>query len=693
MSTFLNQLLIVKVVQGILTVSSQPPKTRKRGIKASKIKLHKAMAKVGIKTQAALANKIADIENLDTPPKDMVSRIFREISVQPSSIERVANAINVEAYSLYKSSSEFPEIQPDITVTGPEQVEYKNRKSVHTKIAVAVAIILLLTLTWAFYIKILNTPAQPTQLKVGFSDVHPVIGKLSLAIVAPAQLMEFSAKLKQPLASDFHTISEMSQPPEYSSNKELHDLEKKYQTDFVLKIDSREFERFIAIDAFLYRKNKTLKIWTAYSRKAEFAANSELFIQQIQHSIRVSVGLTPAGENNSPENINETAQAYYLEGRSLLDKSEDDVSIKSAQSRFSLAISNFEGFAEAHAGLCEALVHESWMGEEKTLLEDAQQSCAKAIALDPSNHYVLSTHAFLLRRTGRADEAISIINNFHKTHAPNVDTLYGLSYAEFESYRHTPEQKWRLNSARVHANKAIEKAPTFWKPYQILGLIEWTDNRITASLEAFKKAVDNDASELVVTNLGTLNLCLNNLQTAETLFKKSIFMSPASHMGVEQLGLIKFFESKYPESLVLQKRVLELVEGGGLHQMWGALADTYLKLNQSDLAQDGYMHALSITERDVLRGNFTPFDHTNQLYYKTRLSSVDPIKFALSETELESIRTLTLNAQDLDSASMLRLTLIALINNKMDIAAKLASTISSRCPVYNRHPDLQILLH
>ncbi|MBL4630359.1 MAG: hypothetical protein JKY14_04100 [Paraglaciecola sp.] len=295
-------------------MSSQPPKTRKRGIKASKIKLHKAMAKVGIKTQAALANKIADIENIDTPPKDMVSRIFREISVQPSSIERVANAINVEAYSLYKSSSEFPEIQPDIAVTGPEQVEYKNRKSVHTKIAVAVAIILLLILTWAFYIKILNTPAQPTQLKVGFSDVHPVIGKLSLAIVAPAQLMEFSAKLKQPLASDFHTISEMSQPPEYSSNKELHDLEKKYQTDFVLKIDSREFERFIAIDAFLYRKNKTLKIWTAYSRKAEFAANSELFIQQIQHSIRVSVGLTPAGENNSPENINETAQAYYLEG-------------------------------------------------------------------------------------------------------------------------------------------------------------------------------------------------------------------------------------------------------------------------------------------------------------------------------------------------------------------------------------------
>jgi uncharacterized membrane protein len=79
---------------------------RKRGIRASRVKLEEAMARAGYKTQASLAEAIADKENLDSAPKDIVSKVFRERLVAPSSIQRVASILEVGAYTLYKSAEE-----------------------------------------------------------------------------------------------------------------------------------------------------------------------------------------------------------------------------------------------------------------------------------------------------------------------------------------------------------------------------------------------------------------------------------------------------------------------------------------------------------------------------------------------------------------------------------------------------------
>ncbi len=81
---------------------------RNRGIRASREKLDSALSNSSLerKTQAALAQKIADIEELDAAPKDLVSRIFREVPVDHQSIARVARALNVEATTLYLEAPE-----------------------------------------------------------------------------------------------------------------------------------------------------------------------------------------------------------------------------------------------------------------------------------------------------------------------------------------------------------------------------------------------------------------------------------------------------------------------------------------------------------------------------------------------------------------------------------------------------------
>ncbi|HNP62803.1 MAG TPA: hypothetical protein PKH39_02655, partial [Woeseiaceae bacterium] len=89
-----------------MPMSSPRNSQRHRGVRASRAKLAHALAEAGLKTQVALAERIADIEDLDAAPKDAVNRVFRELPVDPATLERVARALGVEAYALYKSADE-----------------------------------------------------------------------------------------------------------------------------------------------------------------------------------------------------------------------------------------------------------------------------------------------------------------------------------------------------------------------------------------------------------------------------------------------------------------------------------------------------------------------------------------------------------------------------------------------------------
>jgi hypothetical protein len=85
---------------------------RRRGIQASPAKLRKALADAGLKSQNAVAEKIADLESLDSPPRGLVNRVWRGEAVDPQSLERVARALGVPGWTLYRSSDEPPDQVP-----------------------------------------------------------------------------------------------------------------------------------------------------------------------------------------------------------------------------------------------------------------------------------------------------------------------------------------------------------------------------------------------------------------------------------------------------------------------------------------------------------------------------------------------------------------------------------------------------
>lgn len=86
---------------------SESKKTRNRGVRASRVKLHQAMLRARVKSQAALAARIAKREELDSAPRQLVSKVMSERAVDMRTITRVADALNVPTYALILSEEDI----------------------------------------------------------------------------------------------------------------------------------------------------------------------------------------------------------------------------------------------------------------------------------------------------------------------------------------------------------------------------------------------------------------------------------------------------------------------------------------------------------------------------------------------------------------------------------------------------------
>lgn len=91
---------------------------RVRGVKASRQKLEAAMLHKGFTTQIQLAKRIAELENLAHPPKDLVNKVFREQPVAFANLTRIAVGLEVKAHTLIMATDE-PALQTLVQTPHP----------------------------------------------------------------------------------------------------------------------------------------------------------------------------------------------------------------------------------------------------------------------------------------------------------------------------------------------------------------------------------------------------------------------------------------------------------------------------------------------------------------------------------------------------------------------------------------------
>ncbi len=653
---------------------------RHRGVRASRAKLVHALAEAGLKTQVALAERIADIENLDAVPKDAVNRVFRELPVDPSTLERVARALGVEAYVLYKSADEEAPVFSD---PGGRPT---SAGRVGPALAGAVAVLaVVLGARWWF------APDMPVEAEPESRPPALAMGTPTLAVIPFANDEEsgFGNLLRNRLQAHFN-VARPTADVLIQSRDPVQTAER-LRTDVVVDGEFRSLGRLTAVRVYLFRNGVRLQVWSDSVPTVALDDWLGSIAEQSALAIRRAVGM-PVDEHKISHFPLAAVQDDYLEGERYLDEPSNELNIKRAQARFEAALRQDANYARAHAGLCQTLLEEHWMDSEERALRDASLACGQAVQLDPMDPVVAVAHAHFLQRTDQDSEAVALYQQTIERYPRDSSALAGLAASQLEAYRESGESGY-LREAKALASKAAEIDPYVWKPLFSLATLEWFDGNVVGAIEASEAARSRSENEFVLANLGSFYLCDGELEKAREAYSRARELNPASYVGDEFLGQAHYFLGNFERSAELRQKAIDSVANGNpeIHEMWGNLGDSYRQSGDIEKAKEAYLRAAEIAERDYLRGTAPVADRAARAFYYTILAKLDAAIVPASaldaiDNEIDEI------ASELVSATGLRrMAQTYLERGELGKARAVLDRATVTCKGYAMLPDLESL--
>jgi tetratricopeptide (TPR) repeat protein len=658
---------------------------RNRGVRASRARLAHALTEAGLKTQVALAERIADIEGLDAAPKDVVNRVFRELPVDPTTIERVARALGVDAFSLYKTADE-----ESVALSDTAAPRHSRSFLVLGVIAaVSLSAVVLGALWWPAPGE---TPAEAPQSEMIDEPAALGMGTPSLVVIpfSGDDNGVFGNSLRNVLGHHFNVARPTADT--FAQSRNPAEVAAQLRTEVVIDGDFRQVGRLTAVRIYLFRAGVRQQVWADSAPTAALQESLAGIAVDAALAVRRAVGM-PVPENAVTHFPLAPVQDDYLEGERYLEAPSGELNIKRAQSRFEAALRQDANYARAHAGLCQTLLEEHWMDSEERALRDASLACGQAVQLDPDDPVVAVAHAHFLQRTGRSEQAIELFEQMVAQHPKDSSALAGLAASQLEAYRETGEHQ-HLETAKATARRAAEIDPYVWKPLFSLATMEWFDGNVAGAIEASEAARARDENEYVLANLGSFYLCDGKLENAREAYARARDLNPNSYVGDEFLGQAHYFLGDFGASAELRQKAINSVASGNpeIHEMWGNLADSYRQTGATEKAISAYMRAAEIAERDYLRGTAPVADQAARAYYYTMLATLDSDAVPGSvlrtiDDEIDEI------ADKLVSATGLRrMAQTYLQRGESDKARATLGRATELCRGYASFPDLAELL-
>ncbi len=670
---------------------------RKRGVQASRAKLVHALNAAGLRTQAALAERIADLEELPSAPKDLVNRAFRELPVDPQTLDRIATALGVDVFTLYKSSDETQssplQTEPEPSEAAPATTsgEHSNSVSGVPKFAVlAIAALALVAVGW--YLAPSETPDPQTEVT---DATDQIVNTLSLGaasmVVLPIDESNdnlITTALRTRLAKNYNVATPTAIAATQTDDPQ--DIAEKLRVDLVLYGEVVQIGNLSGIRVYGYSDSGKQQIWSESLPVNQLSSRSDDISKRIVNALKfyssdVETGAPPYF---APADV----QDHYLQGRQYLEKPASELNIKRAQSRFSSALRQDPKYAKAHAGLCLALLEEFWMGDEERALNEAASTCGEAMALAPEDSVVATVHAYFLRRSGRNEQAIKEFERIIKKEPDNAFALDALASSLLDSYRQNGDEN-QLERAIVMSKRSVAANPETFRAYNTLLSLQWFAGNIEGAIDAAENSIKFEENELVLVNLGTMYLCSGSLEKARLTYERAIEVAPESYIGREFLGQAMYFLGDFQMSVDLRRGAIESISDGEpeIHEMWGNLGDSYRQTGNTAGAIGAYLQASSIAERDHLRGNAAIADRASRAYYYTMLRSLDrdTVKDDVYTTMLGELDEIS--AEVTETSALRRLAQTWLELGQRDKAKAALAKVTATCPGYARMPDLAAL--
>ncbi len=279
------------------------------------------------------------------------------------------------------------------------------------------------------------------------------------------------------------------------------------------------------------------------------------------------------------------ADQFYQTGVGYLARSNDTQSIDRAILQFRRAIEEDEGFALAHAGLCEANFRMFERRSDRTLLEEAAESCETAEALNDQLPEIQIGLGNVNFATGNHEEALENFQQALELEEKNAEALLGLAKVYAET--------GKRDEALATYDQAIRRRPADWRMYQQAGRFHFREQNHAAAIEAFERYLDlTPDSAQAHQNLGAALARSGRLEEAIARFEQAIQIEPRSE-ALAGLAKIALDRGEYAEAARHYGRAVELK--GSDYALRGELAAAFDYLSDQR-AGDSYRKAAALAE-------------------------------------------------------------------------------------------------
>ena len=639
------------------------------------------MLEAGIKSQAELARRIADIEGLDSEPKDLVNRIFRQIKVEHSSLERVANALNVDAYKLYLTQDD------QILIADNQKASIKNdnlntqqekHKQLNFNALYAVFVLVVITVI-GFYVRNssslvgINPNSESVLLFPRSKSLYP----LAQDIITQLN-NERIGLVPQALFDDFKLDDEVL------SN---------YEVDAIWVLEVEQYDRFRSIFLSRYidtdiadlygetQENNLVTVAAINLSQSELVQAhryiGQVFKQVLNHWHETKSDL-------SSEEIKKTA-SIVIQTRQLTEQYFNENNTAKAISMLeTLAAAN----AESLAIQCLLKVQIGWQNNEKNDFKQAHELCEKALMLDSKHPFILTTNAYRLFRNGEYEKAAQSYYNILKQYPNNIEGLLGQAELNLKYYLEAPtERETVLQSTITQVQKAILHDPAYWKSYNLLASIFYLTNQSQRALEVIKKLNEIAPNQLTLANGALLSLCHDQLNDAMSYSQRVINIDPDAYIAHETMFYVHTYEGQLTMALAVMQKAMKLFKKnqGGLYLQWGQLADAYRWLDQKEFAIEYYKKALIEYEQDKIKKQTTRNDQVFALYYQ---SAIEHMKGHKLPTTINAELAL-LNINTMPSSNQLKAAIIYKWLDQQEVMLSIKKQITEVCPIYQKAVDFR----
>lgn len=624
-----------------------------RGVIASRLRLYKALGVSGLDSQVALAERMADLEGLDAAPKDLVSRVFRELPVDPRSIERVARALGVESFALYKRSDE-PDAESEHatqpapsanTTPTPLPATPDPAKSRLQPLIASAAVLVVAALSWFA----LRDTGGGGPGKTAAPDPR-LLADTSLMLLSASDndaVDGFMTAARSALAQRFRVPSPGGAMA-LATLDPAHALEA-LDLDYALRAEVERFGRRMAIRVTLFETSASREIWAESFPRPWGSGQHEAFAANLSAAVVYALAGGQTPRSFPPAD----AQREYLLGMELLDRSRDELTVKRALTRLQSSLRLSQDYTEARAGLCRGLYEQSRLAGEVRFLEEAEQECERALATDPESEEAQFSLAQIMRKSGRLEASKPAYHQVLARNPGHVDALIGLAEANLASYLASANTRDR-DAALEFAAAATRLDRHYWKGPYTTGRIQFLFRDLDAAVVAYEQARAIDSNPYVLSNLGSVYFCQGNYAQAANHYLAVKDSAPGLYVGDAQLGVVYLYQRDYDKAVEHLGRAVETLAAGAEveeHRLWSNYADALRHQGDVDAALGAYEKAAALAEREYSQ---TPDDpnlsgflgdyyaeiavlDAEQQSPRVREFAIENLTRAAAATELESV--------------------------------------------------------